>query len=42
VGALTAGHIFRGSDRIGSAFKKARGLFARPEPEPQAAPFTIL
>ena len=39
---LTAGHVFKVSDKIGVALRKAKGVFAPPEPEPEAAPFTIL
>lgn len=42
VGGLTAGHLFRASSRVGAAMAKAKGIFAGPEPEPEAAPFTIL
>jgi len=42
VGGLTAGHVFKVSDKIGVALRKAKGVFAPPEPEPEAAPFTIL
>jgi len=42
LGGLTAGHLFRASDRIGAAFQAARNLLRPSEPEPQAAPFTIL
>jgi hypothetical protein len=42
VGGLTAGHIFRGSNRIGAAISRAKSIFARPEPEPDTPQFTIL
>jgi hypothetical protein len=42
LGGLTAGHLFQASDRIGAAWKRAKGAFAPPEPEPESAPFTIL
>lgn len=42
VGGLTAGHLFQVSDRIGGALRRAKGILERPEPEPQAAQFTIL
>lgn len=40
VGGLTAGHVFRVSNRVGAAIAKAKSLFDRPAPEP--AQFTIL
>ena len=42
VGGLTAGHLFKVSDKIGVAWNKAKGAFSEPGPEPEAAPFTIL
>jgi len=42
VGGLTAGHIFRASNRIGAAISKTRNIFARPEPTPDAPQFNIL
>ncbi len=42
VGGLTAGHLFRASNRVGAAMAKAKSVFAGPEPEPEAAQFTIL
>ena len=42
IGSLTAGHIFRGSNRVGAAISKAKGLFARPVPEPDIPQFNIL
>ena len=42
LGALTAGHLFRASDRIGEAFKRTKSVFAAPAPEPPAEQFTIL
>jgi hypothetical protein len=43
VGGLTAGHLFRASDKIGGAWRKAADVFRAPDPEPsEAAPFTIL
>jgi organic radical activating enzyme len=42
VGGLTAGHIFRASNRVGAAISRAKSIFAHPEPEPDAAQFNIL
>jgi hypothetical protein len=42
VGGLTAGHLFKASDKIGAAWRKATGVFAPPAPEPETAPFNIL
>jgi hypothetical protein len=42
VGGLTAGHLFQASDRIGEAWRKVKGVFETPSPEPEASPFTIL
>jgi len=42
IGGLTAGHLFRASNQVGAAIARARNLFARSEPEPDAAQFTIL
>src|SRR6201995_3340963 len=44
LGPLTAGHIFRASDRLGRAWKRARAGFDRPAaPEVvEAEPFPIL
>jgi MoaA/NifB/PqqE/SkfB family radical SAM enzyme len=42
VGGLTAGHIFRVSNRVGTAISRAKSVFDRPAPEPEPAQFTIL
>ncbi|AXC14263.1 Fe-S protein, radical SAM family [Acidisarcina polymorpha] len=42
IGGLTAGHLFRASDRVGSAWKKLKSGFGEPPPEPTPTPFTIL
>jgi organic radical activating enzyme len=42
LGSLTAGQLFRASDRIGDAWKRTRGAFEQPVPESGAPPFTIL
>ncbi len=42
IGGLTAGHLFKASDKVGAAWRKASGLFAQPAPEPETAPFNIL
>jgi MoaA/NifB/PqqE/SkfB family radical SAM enzyme len=42
IGGLTAGHLFRVSNQVGAAISKARNMFTRPEPEPDAPQFTIL
>ncbi len=42
VGGLTAGHIFRASNRVGAAISKAKSVFVRPEPEPDVPQFNIL
>jgi MoaA/NifB/PqqE/SkfB family radical SAM enzyme len=43
VGPLTAGHVFKASDRIGKRWRRARGAFTlRPPQKPRASPFKIL
>jgi MoaA/NifB/PqqE/SkfB family radical SAM enzyme len=42
VGGLTGGHLFQASDRIGDAWRRVKGVFESPAPEPEASPFTIL
>jgi MoaA/NifB/PqqE/SkfB family radical SAM enzyme len=42
VGPLTAGHLFKASDRVGELWRTATGVFARNKQEPQAAAFNIL
>ena len=42
IGSLTAGQLFRASNRVGATIARAKNLFARPEPEPDAPQFTIL
>jgi hypothetical protein len=42
VGGLTAGHLFRASNRIGAAISKTKNIFARPEAEPEVPQFNIL
>ena len=42
VGGLTAGHVFRVSNRVGAAITRAKSVFERPAPEPEPAQFTIL
>ncbi|HTD97080.1 MAG TPA: radical SAM protein [Edaphobacter sp.] len=39
---LTAGHLFRISDRMGETWRKVKGTFEQPAPEPKGEPFTIL
>jgi MoaA/NifB/PqqE/SkfB family radical SAM enzyme len=41
IGGLTAGHLFKVSDKVGAAWRKASGVFA-PAPEPEPAQFNIL
>jgi len=42
LGGVTAGHLFRVSDRVGAVWQKAKGAFVHPAPEAEAAPFHIL
>jgi organic radical activating enzyme len=42
LGGLTAGQLFRASDRIGNAWKRVTGAFEQPTPESKAPHFTIL
>jgi MoaA/NifB/PqqE/SkfB family radical SAM enzyme len=42
IGGLTAGHIFRASNRVGAAIARTRKVFAKPEPTPDAPQFNIL
>lgn len=42
VGRLTAGHLFRISDRVGTFWRRAIGLFRRPLPVPDNSRFRIL
>ena len=42
LGSLTAGNLFRVSNRIGEAWKRVSGIFEQPAAEPKAAAFTIL
>lgn len=39
---LTAGHLFRISDRMGETWRKVKGTFEQPATEPKGEPFTIL
>jgi MoaA/NifB/PqqE/SkfB family radical SAM enzyme len=41
-GGLTAGHLFKASDRVGAAWRSAKGLFSPARREPEASPFPIL
>jgi MoaA/NifB/PqqE/SkfB family radical SAM enzyme len=41
-GNLTAGHVFRVSEKVGAAWKTVAGVFEKPPAEAEAAPFTIL
>jgi MoaA/NifB/PqqE/SkfB family radical SAM enzyme len=42
VGGLTAGHLFRISDVVGTLWQRAKGAFAAPELDAQPTPFNIL
>ena len=42
VGGLTAGHLFRASDKVGVAWRKAKSVFDPPPQKTETAPFTIL
>jgi MoaA/NifB/PqqE/SkfB family radical SAM enzyme len=41
-GGLTAGHLFKASDRVGAAWRSAKGIFSPARREPEASPFPIL
>lgn len=42
VGPLTAGHLFKASDRVGELWRTAAGVFSKQKQEPQAPSFNIL